>query len=209
MAQLAASFRWSFGFHPRWMWPRIVTLGVIAIRRTERDNARTRRCKPTAEAGRKELKSPNCQGSHLMLSQVVQDALNQQINSELSASYTYLAMSAYCDRQNFRGSARWLRLQSTEEYGHAMKLLDFMLARDGKVRLKAIAEPAMQFQNITSVFEQALEQETEVSASDRSALRTRLQGKGIRCAGRVAMVLDRAGRRRTDRRDRRQVPPLR
>ena len=99
-----------------------------------------------------------------MLSQVIQDALNQQINSELSASYTYLAMSAYCDRQNFRGSARWLRLQSVEEYGHAMKLLDFMLARDGKVRLKAIAEPAMQFQSVTSVFEQALAQETEVSS---------------------------------------------
>jgi ferritin len=45
-----------------------------------------------------------------------------------------------------------------------MKLLDFVLARDGKVRLKAIAEPAMQFQNITSVFEQALDQETEVSS---------------------------------------------
>jgi ferritin len=99
-----------------------------------------------------------------MLTQVMQDALNQQINSELSASYTYLAMSAYCDGQNFRGSARWLRLQSSEEYGHALKLLDFVLARDGKVRLKAIAEPAMQFQTITSVFEQALDQETEVSA---------------------------------------------
>ena len=90
-----------------------------------------------------------------MLSQVVQDALNQQINSELSASYTYLAMSAYCDEQNFRGSSRWLRLQSAEEYGHAMKLLDFVLARAGKVRLKSIAEPATEFRSVTSVFEQA------------------------------------------------------
>ncbi len=98
-----------------------------------------------------------------MLTQVVQDALNQQINSELSASYTYLAMSAYCDQQNFRGFARWLRLQSGEEYGHAMKLLDFVLARGGKVQLKAIAQPPSHFKAITSVFEQALEQETEVS----------------------------------------------
>ena len=99
-----------------------------------------------------------------MVSQVVQDAINRQINSELSASYTYLAMSAFCDQQNFRGFGRWLRVQSTEEYGHALKLFDFMLARNGMVRLQAIAEPAVQFKSIASVFEQALRQEEEVSA---------------------------------------------
>ncbi len=31
-------------------------------------------------------------------------------------------MSAFCARQNFLGCAHWLRLQSQEEYGHAMKL---------------------------------------------------------------------------------------
>ena len=41
-----------------------------------------------------------------MFSQTVQDAINEQINNELSASYTYLAMSAYCERQNFTGCAR-------------------------------------------------------------------------------------------------------
>ena len=39
-------------------------------------------------------------------------------------------MSAFCERQKFTGAARWLRLQSQEEYMHAMKLFDFMLARD-------------------------------------------------------------------------------
>ena len=57
-----------------------------------------------------------------MLSQVVQDALNDQINTELYSSYNYLAMSAWCERQNFRGCANWLRVQSQEEYAHAMKL---------------------------------------------------------------------------------------
>ncbi|HEX6209282.1 MAG TPA: ferritin-like domain-containing protein, partial [Methylomirabilota bacterium] len=52
------------------------------------------------------------------MSPTVQKALNQQINEELSASYEYLAMSAWCETQNLRGSARWLRLQSQEEYGH-------------------------------------------------------------------------------------------
>jgi ferritin len=98
-----------------------------------------------------------------VLSQTVQNAINDQINNELGASYTYLAMSAYCELENFPGCARWLRQQSQEEYGHAMKLFDFLLARNGTVRLKAIAEPALGFRSVAQVFETALKQEIEVS----------------------------------------------
>lgn len=98
-----------------------------------------------------------------MVSQTVQDAINEQINNELSASYSYLAMSAYCERQNFLGCARWLRMQSQEEYGHGMKLFDFLLARNGHVRLKSIPEPNIEFTSIAGVFERASEQEEQVS----------------------------------------------
>lgn len=98
-----------------------------------------------------------------MLSQTVQDAINEQINHELSASYTYLAMGAYCERENYTGCARWLRLQSEEEYGHGMRLLDFLLARDGTVKLKAIPEPKVKFKALATVFEEALDQEQETS----------------------------------------------
>ena len=93
----------------------------------------------------------------------VVQAINRQINSELNASYSYLAMSAWCERQKFTGAARWLRLQSQEEYLHAMKLFDFMLARDEKVDLKPLAEPRQSFKSLAEVFERALEQEQDVS----------------------------------------------
>ena len=93
----------------------------------------------------------------------VVQAINSQINSELSASYSYLAMSAWCERQKFTGAARWLRLQSQEEYLHAMKLFDFVLARDAKVELKPLAEPRQSFKSLAEVFERALEQEQDVS----------------------------------------------
>lgn len=98
-----------------------------------------------------------------MHSRVV-EAINKQINSELSASYSYLAMSAYCARQKFTGAARWLRLQSQEEYMHAMKLFDFVLARDEKVELSAIERPRIEFDSVAEVFERALEQEQHVSS---------------------------------------------
>jgi ferritin len=93
----------------------------------------------------------------------VVEAINKQINSELSASYSYLAMSAYCERQKFTGAARWLRLQSQEEYMHAMKLFDFVLARDENVNLVAIERPRTTFNTVADVFVAALEQEQEVS----------------------------------------------
>ena len=47
-----------------------------------------------------------------MLNQVVQDKINEQINNELYSSYSYLAMSAFCEHKQFTGCAAWLRLQS-------------------------------------------------------------------------------------------------
>jgi ferritin len=105
----------------------------------------------------------NLRETHLMFSQTVQDAINDQINNELSSSYSYLAMSTYCERQNFLGCARWLRIQSKEEYAHGMRLLDFLLAREGMIKLKAVPEPTINFKSIASVFEQALQQEQQVS----------------------------------------------
>ncbi|MGH9311847.1 MAG: ferritin [Vicinamibacterales bacterium] len=98
-----------------------------------------------------------------MANKNVIDAINGQINAELSASYSYLAMSAWCEGRTFTGASRWLRLQSQEEYMHAMKLFDFVLARGGVVQLKAIEQPRGTFASLADVFEKALEQEHEVS----------------------------------------------
>jgi ferritin len=98
-----------------------------------------------------------------MLPAVVQDAINDQINYELFSSYQYLAMAAWCQHEQFMGCASWLRIQSQEEYGHAMRLHDFLLARNCIVNLKPIAAPEGKFKSLTSVFEKALEQEMRVT----------------------------------------------
>jgi ferritin len=100
----------------------------------------------------------------MSMSQVVKDAINHQINAELSASYQYLAMSAFCEKQNLRGFGRWLRLQSQEEYGHGMKLFDFMIARGCDVELQPLTAPTVSFSSLIEVFETVQRQEYEVSA---------------------------------------------
>jgi ferritin len=93
----------------------------------------------------------------------VLDAINQQIATEFSASFSYLAMAAWCEHHKFMGAGHWLRLQSAEEHGHALKLFDFVLARNRQARLGAIEQPALDFGSIVEVFERALAQEQEVS----------------------------------------------
>ncbi|MCC7476558.1 MAG: ferritin [Pirellulales bacterium] len=98
-----------------------------------------------------------------MLNEAVQNAINSQINNELFSSYSYLSMSAFCESKQFRGCAHWMRLQSQEENSHAMRLYDFLIARNGRVRLMPVAEPQHDFGSVPEVFEKALAQEEQVT----------------------------------------------
>ena len=68
----------------------------------------------------------------------VYEAINDQVNNELSASHSYLAMSGVCEELNFPGAAHWFRVQSEEERGHALRLFDFVHARNHVVSLRKI-----------------------------------------------------------------------
>ena len=99
-----------------------------------------------------------------MVSEALENAINDQINNEFYASYLYLSMSAYCDRQSLSGFANWMRLQSQEETGHAMKLFDFLADSNGTVRLKGIPEPPVEFDSILSLAKEVLKHEIKVSS---------------------------------------------
>lgn len=114
-----------------------------------------------------------------MLNPAVLDALNKQINAELSASYSYLAMSAFCERINFTGAAKWFRIQSQEEYGHAMRLFDFVLARGGKVELTEIKAPRVDYESIVEAFEAAYRQEQTVTQQINALYETAFQAKAF------------------------------
>ena len=98
-----------------------------------------------------------------MLSPAMQSAVNEQINNELYSSYSYLSMAAYLEHEQFRGCAKWMRMQSGEEYAHAMRLYDFLIDRQCRVELKPIAAPPVEFESIVQVFEKALAQEQTVT----------------------------------------------
>ncbi|MGB9673575.1 MAG: ferritin [Anaerolineales bacterium] len=99
-----------------------------------------------------------------MISKSMQDAINEQIKNELYSAYLYLSMSAHFEARNLNGFAKWLRVQASEELGHAMKFYDYLFERGGQVVLKAIEQPPSEWKSNLEAFEQVLEHEQKVTA---------------------------------------------
>jgi len=99
-----------------------------------------------------------------MISKLLQDAINEQINVELFSAYLYLSMSAHFETQNLSGFANWTRVQYQEETGHAMKLYKYVFDRSGAVTLKAIAQPATKFKTPLDIFKEILRHEQKVTS---------------------------------------------
>ena len=60
-----------------------------------------------------------------MISQKMEQALNQQLNAELYSAYLYLSMAAYYYSINLNGFANWMTVQNLEETMHAMKFYNY------------------------------------------------------------------------------------
>ncbi len=100
-----------------------------------------------------------------MLKEKVQKSLNQQLNAELYSSYEYLAMSAYFESNNYSGFAKWMKLQSQEEYGHAMKFYNYLLQAGGKLNFSQIEAPKVGWNSTEEVFQDTVKHEQKVTKS--------------------------------------------
>lgn len=89
--------------------------------------------------------------------------LNTQINHEMAASYSYLAMAAWFERTPYDGFAHWMFVQSAEETVHAFKFYQFLVDRDAPVELEPLAKPISDFTSPLDVFTQSLKQEQTVT----------------------------------------------
>ncbi|MCX6022793.1 MAG: ferritin [Chloroflexi bacterium] len=98
-----------------------------------------------------------------MLSEVIQQQMNEQLKAELYSANVYLAQSAYFESISLSGFAHWTREQAREETGHAMKFFDYINDRNGRVILKALDQPAVEFDSPQDAFEKALAHEQEIS----------------------------------------------
>ena len=113
------------------------------------------------------------------LNEKMQEALNEQINAELYSAYLYLAMAAYFDSANRHGMAQWMKAQFQEERKHAMRLYEHVNERGGRVRLRAIQAPPMEWASPLAAFQAAYQHEQKVTGLINELVRlARQEGDG-------------------------------
>lgn len=70
-----------------------------------------------------------------MITEKLQNAINEQITAEMWSANMYLAMSFYMEKEGFCGMAHWLKKQWAEENEHACSLADYVIKRGGKAKV--------------------------------------------------------------------------
>ena len=100
-----------------------------------------------------------------MVSEKINEIINEQINKEFYAGYLYLSMSAHLKELGLFGFATWLRDHAKEEVEHGLKLLDYLLERNSFVTLKQISMPSFEFNGVLSVFNLLYEHERCITKS--------------------------------------------
>jgi ferritin len=99
------------------------------------------------------------------ISKAMNAKLNEQITNEFFASHTYLAMACQFDDMGLKMLAKLYRKQAEEERGHALKILDYVISIEGKVRLQGVPEPKPEYPSVVGAIEAALEHERKVTAN--------------------------------------------
>ena len=100
-----------------------------------------------------------------MVSEKINEIINEQINKEFYSGYLYLSMSAHLHELGLFGFSSWLKIQAKEEVEHGLKLLDYLLERNSYVTLKQIRTPEFEFKGVLSVFQTLYEHERCITHS--------------------------------------------
>jgi len=90
-------------------------------------------------------------------------AFNEQVKNEIYSGYIYLAMAQYFEGVNLPGCAHWMRKQTKEEVGHAMKLIGYLNDVGETVELAAIGKPPANYKSPLDAFKKTLEHEKKVT----------------------------------------------
>jgi len=89
------------------------------------------------------------------ISEKVVEELNRQLNQELAAAHSYLAMSVWCDIRNFKGFGKYFGKQSTEERAHAERILKHLTDRGVTPEVAGISKPKQDFKTLLEIAQQA------------------------------------------------------
>jgi bacterioferritin B len=99
----------------------------------------------------------------MIISERMNQALNQQMGNEFSASLQYVAIAAYFDTESLPELAAHFYRQAADERDHAMRFVRYVVSAGGKVDIPAIPDARSRFGTAEEAIRRALDGETEVT----------------------------------------------
>lgn len=97
------------------------------------------------------------------LSEEIEAMLNGQVKMEAKSSSIYLAMAAYCEQLGFENSSEFFFQQAEEERLHMLKIFRYIADAGGTPVSPEVIGIPQDFGGFRGVYENALEQEIEVT----------------------------------------------
>ncbi len=99
----------------------------------------------------------------MLISDKMNQAMNDQIGSELGASNQYLQLASYFASEDLPVLAAFFFRQSDEERGHAMKFVHYVLDTAGKVKVPALGATTQDVDSAEQAVQMALDWEVTVT----------------------------------------------
>lgn len=99
----------------------------------------------------------------IMITEKLQNAVNDQITAELWSSNLYLQMAFYFEKEGWNGLAHWMHKQSDEERNHAIMLANYLAKRGGEAKVNMIDVVPNGWGSVKEVFANVAEHERHVS----------------------------------------------
>ena len=101
--------------------------------------------------------------SGMLVSQNLNDKINEQVGYEFAASIQYTAIAAHFDAESLPFLAQHFYRQAAEEHQHAMKFIKFLIDAGARVEIPVIAKPVAKFPFAEDAVKLSLEQEIKVT----------------------------------------------
>ena len=98
-----------------------------------------------------------------MLTKVMLDKLNKQLNFEFFSSNVYLQMASWADTQGLEGCADFLKKQAKEELVHMHKIFEYVLESGEMAVIGKLDAPPTDYDSVEEIFKKALEHEKQVT----------------------------------------------
>ena len=113
----------------------------------------------------------------MIISNLMNQALNEQMGNEFAASLQYVAIAAYFDTESLPQLAAHFYRQAVDERDHAMRVVRYVVSAGGRVDIPAIPDARNRFDTAEAAVQRALDGETEVTRQINALVDLAIQEK--------------------------------